>query len=340
LHTLGLIQRDSVAEFSGAFKAEIYGPGYDQLSGSLILANTFYQTQERYYFFEDLALNLDNGTQQKTLSIDSPDVIKGRLSGVFNWADIPNLFQNALGANYINYVPEPVMPDQSLTYDFEIYHKIVDLFIPELQLGTDTRVRGLVTDKMDEFEFDFSAPELLLMGNYFGRVKVLIDNDHQLFRSAISVDSIYTGSRYFNDLRLVNGAPADTINTSINLKGGKKKQDNYTLALFQTRDSLGNAVIGLNPSTLTLGDQIWQFNKDKQEQTHSLTIGKDASLNLTPLILSNKSETITLSGFRNAETALSLELDFDQVNIDHIMPSIENLALAGMFNGRLKIKKI
>lgn len=57
-------------------------------------------------------------------------------------------------------------------------------------------------------------------------------------------------------------------------------------------------------------------------------------------MLTNKSESITLSGFSDAETALSLELDFDQVNIDHIMPSIEDLALAGMLNGRLQFKKI
>ena len=178
------------------------------------------------------------------------------------------------------------------------------------------------------------------MGNYLGGVNILIDNDHNLYRSAISVDSIFTGSRYFNDLRWVIGAPADTINASITLKGGKRKQDNYELNLFQTRDSLGNAVIGLNPSVLSLGDQTWRFNKDNQPQTHRLTIGDDFSLNLSPLVLSNKSETITLSGFRDDETSLSLEMDFDQVNIDHILPSIEDLKLAGMLNGRLQFKKI
>ena len=340
LHTLGIVQRDSVAEFSGSFQAKAFGSSYEELSGSLVLANTFYQTQERYYFFEDLALNLDNGPDQKSLSIDSPDVIKGNLSGQFTWSELPVLFENAIGATYINYVLKPVTPNQKVAYDFEIYHKIVDLFLPQLQLGTDTRIKGLVTNELDEFKLDFSAPELLLMGNYLGGVNILIDHDHKLYRSAISVDSIFTGSRYFNDLRWINGAPADTINTSISLKGGKKKQDNYELDLFQTKDSLGNAVIGLNPSLLSLGDQIWQFNKDNQPQTHRLTIGEDFSLNLSPLILSNKSETIALSGFRDAETALSLELDFDQVNIDHILPSIEDLKLAGMLNGRLQFKKI
>ena len=81
LHTLGIVQRDSVAEFSGSFQAKAFGSSYEELSGSLVLANTFYQTQERYYFFEDLALNLDNGPDQKSLSIDSFDVIKGNLSG-------------------------------------------------------------------------------------------------------------------------------------------------------------------------------------------------------------------------------------------------------------------
>ena len=340
LHTLGIVQRDSVAEFSGSFQAKAFGSSYEELSGSLVLANTFYQTQERYYFFEDLALNLDNGPDQKSLSIDSPDVIKGNLSGQFTWSELPVLFENAIGATYINYVLKPVTPNQKVAYDFEIYHKIVDLFLPQLQLGTDTQIKGLVTNELDEFKLDFSAPELLLMGNYLGGVNILIDHDHKLYRSAISVDSIFTGSRYFNDLRWINGAPADTINTSISLKGGKKKQDNYELDLFQTKDSLGNAVIGLNPSLLSLGDQIWQFNKDNQPQTHRLTIGEDFSLNLSPLILSNKSETIALSGFRDAETALSLELDFDQVNIDHILPSIEDLKLAGMLNGRLQFKKI
>lgn len=340
LHTLGIIQRDSVAEFSGSFKAEAFGPSYESLSGSLVMANTFYQTKERYYFFEDLTLNLDNDSAKKTLIIDAPDVIKGSLFGQFNWTELPLLFQNALGTSYINYLPEPVTTNQSLNFDFEVYHKIVDLFVPELQLGTDTQISGFVSDKVEEFTLDFSAPELLLFRNYLGGVKISVDNDHKLYRSAISVDSVYTGSRYFNDLRWVNGAIADTINTTISLKGGKNKQDDYVLVLFQTKDSLGNAVIGLNPSTLILGDQIWQFNKENQPQTHRLTIGSDLALSLTPLILSNKSETITFSGFRDAETDLSLEMDFDQVNIDHILPSIEDLKLAGMLNGRLQFKKI
>lgn len=340
LHTLGLIQRDSIAEFSGAFKAKAYGPNYDQLSGSLVMDNTFYQTQERYFYFEDLAVQLDNGPEQKVLTIDAPEVVRGSLSGQFNWADVPNLFQNALGTTYINYSLEPVAANQSLSYDFEIYHKIVDLFLPELQLGSNTRIKGLVTDNTQDFALDFSAPELLLMGNYLGGVNLSIDNDHKLYRSAVSVDSIYTGSRYFNDLRLVNGALADTINTQFTLKGGKNKQDDYALDLFQTRDSIGNAVIGLHPSKLILGNQIWEFNKENKAQTHRLTIGKDNALRLTPLVLSNNAERITFSGFRDAQTALSLVMDFDQVNIEHILPSIDHLQLDGMLNGRLQFKKI
>ncbi len=340
LYALGLVQRDSVAEFSGQFKVEAFGPSYDALSGSLVLANTFYQTEDRYYFFEDLGLNLENSPKQKTLRIESPDVIQGALTGQFNWSDLPNLFKNAVGSTYINYVPIPVEPNQEITYDFEIYHKIVDLFLPELQLGTDTRLKGLVTDDIDDFELDFSAPELLLFGNYMGGVQVSIDNDHNLYRSAISVDSIYTGKRYFNELQWVNGAQSDTVNTAISVKGGRKKQDSYRLDMFQTKDSLGQAIIGLNPSELILGDQSWNFNKDNQNQTHRLTIGTDNSLMLSPVILSNKSEKIVLSGFRDPQTDLNVVLNFDQVNIDHILPSIEDLAFTGLLNGRLQFKKI
>lgn len=340
LNALGLVKRDDIAEFSAGVTATAYGSDYDALSGTLELKNAFYQTQERYYFFESLNLDVLNNADQKRLAISAPDVVQGELSGNFLWGQMTDLLTNALGASYMNYEPISVQPNQSLVYDFTVYHKFVDVFLPELELGRETRLKGELSDVPDTFELAFDAPELLLFGNYFGGVHVLIDNNHPLFRSALSVDSVYTGTRYFNDLKWVNGNTNDTVQMSVSFKGGKKRQDDYQLNLFQTRDSLNNVVFGLNQSTLALGDQIWEFNRAQDANSHRLTIDQGGSMTLSPLILSNQSERIRLEGYKKGVDDLNIQMEFDQVNIDHILPSIEDLKLDGTLDGQLQFRQI
>ena len=49
--------------------------------------------------------------------------------------DIPNLFRNGVGSIYANYIPQEVTTNQYIDYEFQVFNKIVEVFVPELQLG-------------------------------------------------------------------------------------------------------------------------------------------------------------------------------------------------------------
>ena len=182
LNALGLVSRDRVSEFSGGVVAEFYGSDYSNLSGKMSFSDAFYQTKERYYYFEQFDIDLINDSNQKYLSISAPDVVEGQLSGNFIWGQLTDLFTNALGESYMNYQPISVQLNQSLQYDFTVYHKFVDIFFPELQLGRKTQIKGTLSDRPEEFEMAFDAPELLLFGNYLGGVHILVDNNNKLLQ--------------------------------------------------------------------------------------------------------------------------------------------------------------
>ena len=337
LNQLGLFVRDSVSVFTGNIDAIIEGSGPEDLIGELVLSNAFYQTQDDYYFFEDLQLRSAMQGPEHLVEVFSPDVIDGTIQGAFQWKELGRLFENAVLSNYFNYKPKPVAPNQFVAFDFSIYNKIVGVFLPDLQLGSDTQISGSVSSNVSDFALSISSPELLLYGAYLGSVAVQIDNDHPLYKSAFSVDSIFTGKSYFNDFRLVNGGSKDTLAVQASFFGGPKRGDRYAFDFYHTLNAQKEAVFGINKSEIKLSDHTWFLNE--QGENSQVVVGQNQSVRLDRLTLSNNEEIIALSGFKNDTTDMNIQLSFEEVNIDHVLPEIDRLALSGALNGKLQLKK-
>jgi len=95
---------------------------------------------------------------------------------------------------YANYIPREVTTNQYIDYDLSVYSKIVEVFVPQIQVGENSRLRGSVSSDESKFQLDFKSPELLLYNNYLGKVNVQVDNDNPLYNTYVSVDSVYTES--------------------------------------------------------------------------------------------------------------------------------------------------
>ncbi|MEJ6663705.1 MAG: translocation/assembly module TamB domain-containing protein [Flavobacteriaceae bacterium] len=337
LNKLGLFVRDSVSIVTGNIDAVIQGTHLEDLTGEIVLTNTFYQTQDDAYFFDDLHLRSIRDGEERVVAVTSPDVINGNIRGQFTWSDLGPLFQNAVASNYFNYTPIEVAPNQYASFDFTIYNKIVGLFVPAVELGSQTQISGQVGSDIDDFALSFTSPELLLYGAYLGAVSVSMDNDHPLYRSALSVDSIYTGERYFNDVRWVNGGGRDTLVAQAAFFGGPKKQDHYAFDIYHTRNLDQQAIFGINKSEIKLADHTWYLNQG--EEKSELIIDPNQSMRLERLTLSNNEEVIALSGFKNDTTDMNVQLSFDKVRVNHILPKIDRLALSGLLNGKLQLNK-
>ncbi len=339
LNKLNLFKRDSVSVFAGRIIMDMEGTTVNDAVGNIEFLQTFYQTENDDFFFDDFLISSFFTEDIRTIEIKSPDIINGKISGKFLVEDIPNLFHNSIGSIYANYIPNEVTTDQYIDYEFEIYNKIVDVFVPELQLGENTRVRGSVYSDESKFKLDFRSPELLLLDNYLGKVNIQLDNDNPLFNAYVAVDSVYTGVYNLSDVNIINKTLNDTLYIQSNFKGGKAQQDLFNMALYHTINPNGKSVVGIKRSKITYKDNEWFLNRNNNRLNKITFDNNFRDIKLDSLTLRHENELIQMAGVVRDSLYTDVKLNFKDVDIGKLVPDIDSLDLEGNINGRLNFLK-
>ena len=334
LNKLNLITRDSIAVFTGKVVVDMDGSTIDDVVGTINFSQTFYQNEREYYYFDDFTVTSSFDGPVRTIEINSPDIMNGKISGEFLIEDFPNLFQNGIASIYANYIPHEVTTNQYIEYEFVVYNKIVDVFVPQLKLGDNTRVKGSVSSDQSKFELDFRSPEILLFDNYIGELNIQIDNDNPLYNTYISADSVYTGFYNIRDLNVINKTLNDTMYVRSEFAGGPKKEDLFNLSLYHTINPAGKSVIGVKKSDITYKGNVWYLNENNNCLNKVVFDDNFREVRIDSLVLSHNDELIQIAGVLRDSTYKDLKVRFKDVNIGNITPEIDSLRLKGNMNGK------
>ncbi len=335
LNKLNLFTRDSVSVFAGRIIMDMDGKTINDAAGTIEFVQTFYQTTDRDFYFDDFLITSSFEDPVRTIQIQSPDIINGKISGEFLLEDIPNLFQNSIASIYTNYIPAEVTTNQYLKYEFEVFNKIVDVFVPELQLGDNTKIKGSVASDESKFQLDFRSPELIAFDYYLGNVNLQVDNDNPLFNTYASVDSLYTGVYNVTELSLINKTIKDTLFIRSEFKGGKEKEDLFNLSLYHTINPDGKSVVGVKKSDITYKDNVWYLNEDNNNLNKVTFDDNFSTIKIDSLVLNHDNEYIQLAGVVRDSTYKDLKAEFRDVNIGNLVPPVDSLRLKGNVNGKL-----
>ncbi len=334
LNQLNLIARDSISVFTGKVVVNMDGKNIDDVVGTINFSETFYQNERDYYYFDDFNITSSFKDSVRTIDINSPDIISGNISGQFLIEDIPNLFQNGIASIYANYIPREVTTNQYIDYEFEIYNKIVDLFVPQLQLGDNTRVKGSVSSDESKFQLDFRSPEILLFNNYIGKLNIQVDNDNPLYNTYIAADSVYTGFYNVKDVNIINKTLNDTMYVRSEFAGGPKKEDLFNLSLYHTINPAGKSVIGVKKSNITYKGNVWYLNENNNRLNKVVFDDNFREVRIDSLVLSHNNELIQMAGTLRDSTYKNIKVQFSDVNVGNITPEIDSLRLNGNMNGK------
>lgn len=335
LNKLNLIKRDSVSVFAGKVVMDMEGTTLDDIKGTINFTQTFYQNEHDDFYFDDFNVISTFQEDVRTIEIKSPDIINGNISGKFLVADIPNLFRNGIGNIYANFIPNEVTNNQYIDYEFVVYNKIVDLFVPDLQLGENTRVKGSVSSDESKFKLNFKSPEILLFKNYLGKVNVQIDNDNPLYNTYVSVDSVYTGVYNINDLSVINKTLNDTMYVRSEFKGGSQYDDLFNLSLYHTINPEGKSVVGVKKSDITYKENVWYINENNNNLNKVVFDDNFKNIRVDSLVLNHNNEIIQMAGVLRDSTYKNIQIGFTDVNVGNLVPPIDSLRLAGNINGKL-----
>jgi len=334
LNNLNLITRDSISVFTGNVVVNMEGKTIDDVVGTINFSQTFYQNERDYFYFDDFTITSSFNGPVRTIDINSPDILNGNISGEFLIKDIPDLFQNGIASIYTNYIPQEVTTNQYIDYEFVVYNKIVDVFVPQLKLGDNTRIKGSVSSEESKFELDFRSPEILLFDNYIGKLNIQVDNDNPLYNIYIAADSVYTGFYNLKDLSVINKTLNDTMYVRSEFAGGEKKEDLFNLSLYHTINPAGKSVIGVKKSDITYKGNVWYLNENNNRLNKVVFDDNFREVRIDSLVLSNNDQLIQMAGVLRDSTYKDLKVQFKDVNIGDIVPEIDSLRLKGNMNGK------
>lgn len=339
LRVLNFVTRDSLSEFKGLVNMAATGSTYDNASGTIHIKNTTYKNQDGSYRFEDFDIVSSFRGEERTIYVNSPDIITGNIKGKFKTDDILDLIENSVGSIYTNYVPHEVDEGQYINFKFNIYSKIAAVFFKDLTLGKNTFIEGRIETDERGFELTFNSPEIKFQEYFANDINLSVDNSNPLYNTFIEIDSLSAGIYNASDFTLINVTKRDTLLIKTNFKGGENNQDAFDLNLFYTIDEANKSVFGFRKSDILFKGYEWFINSEKNN-FNKLRFDKNLdAFDIFPITINQGDEEIEVSGIINGETNKNLRVDFKDVELVKITPRIDSLALNGIVNGKIDINQ-
>jgi hypothetical protein len=337
LKALNFITRDSLSEFRGLVSMTATGSTFDNATGAINIQNTTYKNQDSRYNFQDFDIVSSFEEAERTISINSPDIINGKITGQFRTKDILKLIENSVGSIYTNYIPNEVEDNQYIDFKFNIYSKIAAVFFKDLTLGKNTFIEGRIETDERGFKLTFNSPEIKFQEYFANNINVSIDNSNPIYNTFIEIDSIGAGIYNGSDFSLINVTKRDTLLIKSEFKGGTNNRDNFNLNLFYTIDEANKSIVGFRKSDVLFKGYDWFINSEKNSFNKIRFDRQFKSFDIFPITINQGSEEIELSGIISDQANKNIRVDFKDVQLVKITPSIDSLSLKGIVNGKLDI---
>ncbi len=338
LNHLNIFKRDKVSQFKGGVVMKMKGTSIDDAFGTISFSETSYQNQNDDYYFDDFEITSSfSDTDVRTITVNSPDIIKGKVKGAFKFKNVYDLFRNSIGSLYTNFEAINQTDNEFMEFDFTIYNKIVDVFFPHIKFGPNTSIRGKVESDESEFKLTFKSPEIKIFDNLIKRINLQVDNKNPLFNTYIAIDSVATKSYDVSKFSMINVTLKDTLFMRSEFYGGSKKEDKFNLSFFHTINKNNKSVLGIRKSDILFKGNTWYINEKNDRYNKVVFDNRFKDVRIDSLVLSHKNEEIRMAGMLRDTTYKDIKVDFNNVLLDHITPDIKELKLSGLINGKLDL---
>ncbi len=340
LYKLNFLEKDSIAIFKGNINFKAKGNSLDDLAGKLEIQDVSYQNSKNVYLFDDFEINSTfDEDNVRTVAINSPDIIRGQVVGKYKIKEVRKIVENALGSLYANYSPNKLGKEQFLNFDFTIYDKIVEIFIPDVIIDNNTHFKGKINADEGKFELDFTSPNIIAFENQIQNIKIDIDNKNPLYNTYISVDTIKNKNYKIADFNLINLTLNDTLFVRSEFKGGNQSQDSYDLNLYHTIDELKQSVVGFKKSEVKFKEYTWFINENETNDNKIVFDKFFKNFDFQKISLSHNNQKMDFFGTMRDSTFKDFKLTFNDVDLKKVTPSLDSLTFGGKLNGDIKYKQ-
>lgn len=337
---LNLVTRDSISVFKGDVEMKMKGASINDAVGEILFKNTYYKNQHDDFYFQDFKLSSKFDEENvRTIEINSPEIIKGKIVGKFRFEELLALAQNDLGSIYTNYRPIKVADNQFFDFNIKIENKLTEIFFPDIVIHDRATFKGRVSSKVEDFKLNVKSSKVSYQDNVFEKVNIQIDNANPLFNAYVNIDEVKTNFYDVSEFNLINKTISDTLFFRTEFKGGKLKSDIYNLNLYHTINAENKSVVGFKKSDVTVNDYNWFINELNNKKS-KVVFDKDfKDIYLKEFIISHGAEFLKLGGEIHGDSEKDIKLDVKDANLSKLIPDIKHFKFKGIANGAVNLKQ-
>lgn len=339
LKTLNLFERDSISVIKGDVDIDLVGNSIDNIIGNASFKNASYTNEYKVHEFQNFSLKSEKNSHLRTIEFDSEDIIDGRVQGNFKFADIGKMIQNSLGSMMANYSPVEIEGDPFVEFDFEIFSPVIPVLSPNLSLLSSARLQGKVIEKTNDLKMLFSTPKIKLNNTFIDSVNIKLDNKNPALNTNISIKELKSPKYTVRELNLYNKKVNDTLYFRSDFTGGKDNDERYGVVFYYTIDKNKESVLGILKSKILFKEKEWMINPNDNKNNKLVFNFKKQEYEIKEIELLTEGQRIKFEGIIRDSTYKDLKMEFDNVNLDAIMPKVDSLSLGGVLDGSLNFKQ-
>jgi hypothetical protein len=339
-HALKLIDIDTLSQFCGKVIIDIEGNQLDDIEGKIAFKNTNYINSAGDFTFKDFEIYSSVDDQGvKEISINSPDIVSGNVKGKFKMAEMKKMLQNAVGSIYTHYNPYQIEHNQYVDFHFDIYNKIVEVFVPEVKISRNTFINGNIDADRGSFKFQVKSPQVDVYNNRIDSLSLEIDNKNPLYNTFLEVKKVDLGVYTLQDLNLINTTIKDTLFFRTEFKGGETGKDNYELNFYHTLNKKQESIIGIKKSLVNFKGNAWFINRENAMNDYNkIVLNRTAdSIRVSNFKMAHQNQYVNLSGLITTADYKNLHLVAHNVALEKIVPEMKGLNLTGTLNGNVSL---
>lgn len=337
LKALNIVNNDKESVFSGHMLVDTEGKNVDDALGIVSFYDISYRNQDGNYVFQNFDITAAQEEDFRILKVNSPEIISGQIKGLFKLSELNKLASNALGHIYDIGDEYVVTPNQSLDFDFVVYNKIAKVISEYLNIGEDGTLRGHLESDSQKFKVNLYASLISSKGFSADHISLELDNDNPLYNTFAEIGQLRTP--YFNakDLSLINVTRRDTLFVKTQFKGDGAASDRYDVNLYYTKGEQNKSILGFRRSNIVYQNIPWIINPNR-DNNHKIEFDNTFNnLQVYPITLVHDEELIRMSGEVFSTDEKSFDIDFYQVNLEHVLPKIDKFEMSGIVNGKLSL---
>ena len=332
---LNLFKRDSISVLKGKINIDIKGNSIDNIAGNINFKDASYTNQNDIYKFKKFDINSSFKDSVRTLTVNSKDIINGKIVGKFKFAQLPTLAKNSFGSIYTHYKPDSVSLGQNLTFNFKVYDKIIGVFYPEVNVGKNTFFKGKINSDNEKFELTFKSPKVKVYDNLIEKIRLQIDNKNVLYNTILSIKKIDTKKYNVKDINLVNVTLNDTLYIRTDFVGGNNYKEQYNLSLFHTINEKNKSIIGFKKSDFDFKNQKWSINPENDKLNKVVFDSDFKNFDFKNFRIVSNNQEFSFNGNVQDKDNKELHLNFKNVALEKITSKIDSIALTGVLNGKI-----